>query len=134
MRITKKYAGAACLGRRAYQYREHSPPTVGEIHLAKAQLDDLEHRFRIRVDEGYSGHLYSSTTVQQNAIPSQGHFNSSSTIDQMNSVLGLQSVVNGHAINTRQQHADIHNQIPAPTTWSQSPVASMFRNQLPLSM
>ena len=55
MRITKKYAGAACLGRRAYHYRERAQPTIAEIQLAKAQLDQLEHRFRMRVEEGYAG-------------------------------------------------------------------------------
>lgn len=55
MRITKKYAGAACLGRRAHHFRDVAEPTIAEVQLAKAQLDELEHRFRLRVEEGYSG-------------------------------------------------------------------------------
>ena len=54
MRITKKYAGASCLGRRVQQFRDRPPPTIAEIQLAKAELDHLEQRFRMRVEEGYS--------------------------------------------------------------------------------
>lgn len=57
MRITKKYAGASCLGRRVYHHRDrisHQPPTVPEIHLARAELDALEGRFRTRA-EGWEG-------------------------------------------------------------------------------
>eukprot|EP00977_Amphora_coffeiformis_P002733 scaffold521_cov167-Amphora_coffeaeformis.AAC.24 len=54
MRITKKYAGASCLGRRVHQFRDRPTPTITEIHLAKAELDHLEQRFRMRVEEGYS--------------------------------------------------------------------------------
>ena len=57
MRITKKYAGAACLGRRAQHYRDRSHPTVVEIQLARAELDHLERRFRIRIEEGHSSPL-----------------------------------------------------------------------------
>lgn len=128
MRITKKYAGAACLGRRAYHYREHAPPTIGEIQLAKTQLDDLEHRFRMRVEEGYTGLPYSSTTAQNSTVPPQTHSSVTLTIDQMNSVLGLQNALHSLASNTRQ-HADIHNQIPTPASWNQSHAATMFQNQ-----
>lgn len=54
MRITKKYAGASCLGRRVHQFRDRPNPTVAEIQLAKAELDHLEQRFRMRVEEGFS--------------------------------------------------------------------------------
>jgi len=55
MRITKKYAGASCLGRRMYHVRDRRHPTIAEIQLAKAELDHLERRFRMRVEEGHSG-------------------------------------------------------------------------------
>jgi hypothetical protein len=55
MRITKKYAGASCLGRRVFHFRDRTQPTSAEIHLAKAELDHLEQRFRMRVQEGHSG-------------------------------------------------------------------------------
>lgn len=50
MRITKKYAGASCLGRRVYHFRDRVHPTVGEIQVAKAELDHLEQRFRLRIE------------------------------------------------------------------------------------
>lgn len=55
MRITKKYAGASCLGRRVFHFRDRAQPTIAEIHLAKAELDHLEQRFRLRVEEGHTG-------------------------------------------------------------------------------
>jgi hypothetical protein len=54
MRITKKYAGASCLGRRVYHYRDRPQPTIPEIQIAKAELDHLERRFQMRVEDGHS--------------------------------------------------------------------------------
>jgi hypothetical protein len=74
MRITKKYASAACLGRRAHHYRDERPqPTIGEIQLAKAQLDELEHRFRIRVEEGFPGAPLPSPSDMVLSLPQQGN-------------------------------------------------------------
>jgi hypothetical protein len=128
MRITKKYAGAACLGRRAYQYREHAPPTIGEIQLARTQLDDLEHRFRMRVEEGYSGLPFSSTSAQDDAFPLTPHSNVTQMLDQMNSVIGLQNAFNCLA-STARPPSETHNQIP-----THSNVANMFQNQPTPSM
>jgi hypothetical protein len=55
MRVTKKYAGASCLGRRVYHFHNRPQPTVAQIQLAGAELDLLEQRFRQRVEEGRSG-------------------------------------------------------------------------------
>jgi hypothetical protein len=55
MRVTKKYAGASCLGRRVYHFHNRPQPTVAQIQFAKAELDLLEQRFRQRVEEGRSG-------------------------------------------------------------------------------
>lgn len=52
MRITKKYAGASCLGRRVYHFRDRVHPTIAEIQVAKAELDHLEQRFRLRIEGG----------------------------------------------------------------------------------
>lgn len=54
MRITKKYAGASCLGRRVYHFRDRVHPTIAEIQVAKAELDHLEQRFRSRIEGGHS--------------------------------------------------------------------------------
>jgi hypothetical protein len=63
MRITKKFAGAACLGRSSYRYRNRPHPTGPEIHLARAQLDELENRFRKRVEMGYLPLTPTTTTT-----------------------------------------------------------------------
>jgi len=55
MRITKKYAGAACLGKRVYHLCDRSQATVADIEMAKAELARLELRFRARVEHGHSG-------------------------------------------------------------------------------
>jgi hypothetical protein len=69
MRITKKYAGASCLGRRVHQFRDRHTPTITEIQLAKAELDHLEQRFRMRVEEGYSLPLALPYALPQQANP-----------------------------------------------------------------
>jgi hypothetical protein len=74
MRITKKYAGASCLGRRVFHFRDRAQPTISEIHLAKAELDHLEQRFRMRVEEGHSGipmppHPNMMMSMPQNSQP-----------------------------------------------------------------
>lgn len=55
MRITKKFAGASCLGKRVYHLCDRSQATVTDIQMAKAELARLEHRFRLRVEHGQSG-------------------------------------------------------------------------------
>jgi hypothetical protein len=55
MRITKKYAGASCLGKRAYPFCDRTQATFGDIELAKTELAQLEHRFRLRVEHGQCG-------------------------------------------------------------------------------
>lgn len=52
MRITKKYAGASCLGKRVYQLCERALPSAAEVEMAKADLAQLEQRFRLRVEYG----------------------------------------------------------------------------------
>ena len=49
-------------------------PTSAEIHLAKAELDHLEQRFRMRVEEGHSGipmlpHPNMMMSMPQNSQP-----------------------------------------------------------------
>lgn len=55
MRITKKYAGAACLGKRVYHFVDRPPATVDQVEMAKADLAQLEQRFRLRVEHGQTG-------------------------------------------------------------------------------
>mmetsp|Transcript_13535 Transcript_13535/g.19972 ORF Transcript_13535/g.19972 Transcript_13535/m.19972 type:complete len:743 (-) Transcript_13535:13-2241(-) len=55
MRITKKFAGASCLGKRVYHLCDRSQATITDIEMAKQELGGLEHRFRLRVEHGQSG-------------------------------------------------------------------------------
>jgi hypothetical protein len=72
MRITKKYAGASCLGRRVYHHRDrlsHQPPTVTEIHLARVELDLLESRFRSCAEGGDRNSPTGATTSTSSLLP-----------------------------------------------------------------
>jgi hypothetical protein len=55
MRITKKFAGASCLGRRVFHLRNRPQPSCEEIQMARSELDQLDQRFRLRVEHGYGG-------------------------------------------------------------------------------
>jgi hypothetical protein len=55
MRITKKFTGACCLGRRVYHLRDRPRATPAEIEMAKAEVDHLEQRFLLRVEHELSG-------------------------------------------------------------------------------
>jgi hypothetical protein len=55
MRITKKFTGACCLGRRAYHLRDRPPASQGEVDVASLELQHLEQRFRLRVEHEQSG-------------------------------------------------------------------------------
>jgi hypothetical protein len=54
MRITKKFTGACCLGRRVYNLRYRPQASHVETEMAKAEMDDLEKRFRMRVEHDQS--------------------------------------------------------------------------------
>lgn len=55
MRITKKFTGACCLGRRAYHLRDRPRASPSEVEMARLDLQHLEQRFRLRVEHEQSG-------------------------------------------------------------------------------
>ena len=55
MRITKKFTGACCLGRRAYHLRDRPRASLADIEMARLEIQHLEHRFRLRVEHEQSG-------------------------------------------------------------------------------
>jgi hypothetical protein len=55
MRITKKYTGACCLGRRAFHLRDRPRASPAEVEFARLDLHHLEQRFRLRVEHEQSG-------------------------------------------------------------------------------
>lgn len=54
MRITKKFSGASCLGKRVYNLCDRSQISAHDLELAMAELDDLENRFKLRIEHGSS--------------------------------------------------------------------------------
>lgn len=105
MRVTKKYAGAACLGRRAYHFRNRVHPSVAEIQLAKAELDHLEQRFRMKVEHGHTGPPLPSPTdivqslAQQAANPLAALSNSFQAHNALQTVLlGLAASQNANLL------------------------------------
>ena len=55
MRITKKFTGACCLGRRAYHLRDRPRASPAEMDMASFELMHLEQRFRLRVEHEQTG-------------------------------------------------------------------------------
>jgi hypothetical protein len=55
MRITKKFIGACCLGRRVYHLRDRPRASSAEVEMAKAEIKHLEQRFRMRIEQEQSG-------------------------------------------------------------------------------
>jgi hypothetical protein len=55
MRITKKFTGACCLGRRAYHLRDRPRASSAEVEMANLELLHLEQRFRLRVEHEQTG-------------------------------------------------------------------------------
>eukprot|EP00590_Aulacoseira_subarctica_P003376 CAMPEP_0172430174 /NCGR_PEP_ID=MMETSP1064-20121228/53435_1 /TAXON_ID=202472 /ORGANISM="Aulacoseira subarctica , Strain CCAP 1002/5" /LENGTH=766 /DNA_ID=CAMNT_0013176069 /DNA_START=179 /DNA_END=2476 /DNA_ORIENTATION=- len=48
MRITKKIAGASCLAKRVSHFGDRAQASPREVSMAKAELDQLESRFKLR--------------------------------------------------------------------------------------
>lgn len=126
MRITKKYAGAACLGRRAYHYSERAQPTIAEIQLAKAQLDELEHRFRVRVEEGYSSAPLPSPSELILSSLTQHQQAQMLLANQTNPAATLQSWLLGLSVGAAAQGSavlPVHQPVAAPAPWNISSAA-----------
>lgn len=134
MRITKKYAGASCLGRRVYQFQNRVQPTVADIQVAKSELDHLEHRFRARAaGEVGAGALPLAVNTSQSIVQlsSVQTTPAAAASSQQNSNPALQALLTGLAQATApqgnqqfQQHIpmSITSLVPMP---SQAPVPSV---------
>lgn len=55
MRITKKFTGACGLTRRVYHLHDRRNASPADVERAKAELNHLEQRFRMRVEQEQSG-------------------------------------------------------------------------------
>ncbi|CAJ1946845.1 unnamed protein product [Cylindrotheca closterium] len=77
MRITKKFTGACGLTRRVYHLHDRRNASPAEVERAKAELNHLEQRFRMRVEQEQSGlplshrdGIFHSSQVQSGISPS----------------------------------------------------------------
>ena len=51
MRITKKYTGASCLGKRVYHGVQNSSVTMEQVNETKKELEELEVKFREKLEQ-----------------------------------------------------------------------------------
>jgi hypothetical protein len=128
MRITKKYAGASCLGRRVYHFRDRVHPTIAEIQVAKAELDHLEQRFRLRIEGGHSTASAAPIEITTNApsdataaVPSAGLQNPQNLLQTM--LLGLSAIQHNTSLPQPPSIAPVPSNPIIPTTFPQ-PVTS----------
>eukprot|EP00587_Corethron_hystrix_P002842 CAMPEP_0113312194 /NCGR_PEP_ID=MMETSP0010_2-20120614/9120_1 /TAXON_ID=216773 ORGANISM="Corethron hystrix, Strain 308" /NCGR_SAMPLE_ID=MMETSP0010_2 /ASSEMBLY_ACC=CAM_ASM_000155 /LENGTH=723 /DNA_ID=CAMNT_0000167967 /DNA_START=180 /DNA_END=2347 /DNA_ORIENTATION=+ /assembly_acc=CAM_ASM_000155 len=93
MRITKKFAGASCLGKRVYRLCDRSKATANDNEMAKKELAHLEQRFRAKVQQGQAPFFGQdiaenvSTPVNSGAIPQVSLPNLSQYGSQTNSAV-----------------------------------------------
>jgi hypothetical protein len=129
MRITKKYAGASCLGRRVYHFRDRVHPTIAEIQVAKAELDHLEQRFHSRIEGGHSTASASSIEIPANKpsgrtglVPAAAFRNPQNLLQTM--LLGLSAIQQqGASLPQSPSTAPVTSNPVVPTQFPQ-PVAS----------
>jgi len=65
MRVTKKFAGASCLGKKIHSLIERPDFSPQDVEMAKAELTELERRFRQRLEYGVGVPLPQSKTSQK---------------------------------------------------------------------
>ncbi len=65
MRITKKYAGDSCLGKRVYREDQLSEEDFGLIESDRIELEELEHSFRERLGQSPTKRLQGSRTCSR---------------------------------------------------------------------
>ncbi|CAM9948774.1 unnamed protein product, partial [Phaeothamnion confervicola] len=72
MRITKKFTGNSCLGKRVYHSCERTPASMAEIRAAEKELQALEARFRARLERNRERRV-EGLLVQGQQPPLQQH-------------------------------------------------------------
>jgi hypothetical protein len=149
MRITKKYAGAACLGKRIHHLCESPSFTPQEIEMAKAEIERLEERFRTRLVLGAGAalpplqlppiiHGNTRPVEETSAAGSSNNFNSqfqpsagsgqplnNSTAALLQSLAGDSRLVTSHASN-----ANISRLLNSFTQSNAAPPQLQYLNEL----
>ena len=133
MRITKKFAGASCLGKRVFHFCDQTQASAGDIEMAKAELAQLEHRFRLRVEHGQSSvplppQMISSTPKSPSLVfaPSPGHpapaAIAASWLQSLAVQLGVPAPGTAHFPQPLGVPTQYHVNAPAP--WTFTPAAT----------
>ena len=97
MRITKKYAGTACLGKRIHHWCETRKFTPQEIAMAQLEIQQLEERFRTRLilgEEATLPPLYSAPSINGNSTNLKDRVSNSFGLQQYSSKTDPQSILN----------------------------------------
>lgn len=115
MRITKKYAGASCLGRRVYHFRERIHPTMADIQIARTELDHLEQRFRMRVEGDAGGQkVQSSSSTTQSLVQPSSQIMLPSPAAPQNPIQGLLlGLLTSQGIQNAQQLSGLAGAVPS---------------------
>jgi hypothetical protein len=117
MRITKKFAGASCLGRRVYHLCDTAPPTAADLERAKMELTQLERRFRLRVERGQAGLPLGDTMPLPSPTMSGGSLNNNLQHENNHSFLHATAASSGTTPNVSWHNpiASVASSNTAPT-------------------
>ena len=83
MRITKKFTGSSCLGKRVYHSCERNAATMAEVEAAHAQLATLEARFWGRLERNTNTHFSGGLLDFDSCYVNRGNVISTPAIDAM---------------------------------------------------
>jgi hypothetical protein len=126
MRITKKYAGAACLGKRIHHLCESPRFTSQEISMAKVEIERLEERFRLRLALGEGATLppmHSAPVIHGNT---GGAENTSDLVGSNN--FASQQPQTEYMPHLEQLNPSIMNMRNGPSSLGQQPQAAPSNN------
>jgi hypothetical protein len=123
MRITKKYAGASCLGNKISRLSDRPKFSPQDIEVAQMDIARLERRFQLRLSHGVGAPLppdedQASVASGQSSLPSAVQaipVAQQSTADTSNGALASRFAQVGGASNILPGHGTMPSSMNAPT-------------------
>ena len=120
MRITKKYAGASCLGKRIRHLCESPKFSRQDIERAKSEIDHLEQRFHMRLEQGVGVPLPPTNPTSSSHVSIGSGIGEPVVLpNHAGSVVGVNPVVAQHHHHHPHVHAHAHADVQAPTNVQQ---------------
>ena len=112
MRITKKYAGASCLGNKISRLCDRPKFSSQDIEMARMEIARLERRFQMRLVQGVGVPLPPDSSSPPMSV--SGAAGSSQSRSLSGSVVGIRplAVVNGGHVHHHRQQQRHHHQHP----------------------